>query len=48
MKKQYIAPTLEVVDVEVHLMNNLSIQGETNNTPQWTDEYYNENTDEII
>lgn len=45
-KKQYMAPASEVVDVEVQLMNAMSIQGEQS-APQWTDETV-ENNDYFI
>ena len=39
MKKQYIVPTTEVVDVEIHLLTGVSMRGDSNTPegPQWND-----------
>ena len=49
MKKQYTAPTLEVVDVEVHLMlNGVSADGDSITVGSGNNEYYDPDNDEII
>ncbi len=48
-KKQYTAPTSEVVDVEVHLMlSGVSANGDSINVGSGTNEYYDSNSEEII
>lgn len=45
-KKLYIVPQTEVVYIEQHLMIGVSVEG--GESPTWSDDYVDENYDEII